>query len=123
MSYKPDYDYDKDAFIADWDAYARATEGKSYSDYSPKKHFSQKYSDPKEALYKLRRFAAMISYLQNHPQLLMEFSDGDEHKALVTLPLLTSLWRYYGAIPDQHIRDEPEQELILRMAREEHMHS
>ena len=122
MDYKPEYEYDADEFVADWDAYVHGSEAAPNTDYAPKKHFAQKYPDPQEARYKLRRFAAATLYLQNHLSSLEEFSVVGQRLALVTLPLVLGLWRYYGAISDKHIRDEPDADSILRLAREESDH-
>lgn len=83
-----------------------------------KRYFYQRYPNRSEALYKMLRFGAAFSYLQKHIGSFEDFAVEGEETGLVKRPLMHALWRYYGAIPDQHLRDEPETELIQTLAEE-----
>ena len=120
--YRPEYEYTADEFVCDFDAWAVAAKaGESNTEYTPTGYFSARYSDPKEARYKLRRFGAALLYLQKHvrSQAFAEFLVSGEKLGLISRPLVEGLWRYFGGIPESRLKSEPSVDLIARLARGE----
>jgi hypothetical protein len=117
--YRPDYEYSFEEFVEHCDFFLQPFEVPMSSGERRKKsarYFAQRYADRREARYKATRFALAIAYLQRHITAFEEFSVAGKRVGLVTKPLMYALWAYYGAIPDDHLHEEPEVELIQNLA-------
>ena len=78
------------------------------------------YADRDEARYKMDRFGMAFSYLLRH-RAAVEFEQFivmADRKFLVTQPLVVALARYWCEIPPEHLTDEPDVQLILKLAQE-----
>ena len=116
--YTPDHIYSIDEFVGHFDYFVQSPEGTSRE--SLIRFFAMAYPNRSEGLYKLNRFGTAFAYMMRNLQKLDEFVVvGEEGKAVVAKPLVFAIARYFCPIPDVHLNDEHDPEIILEMAREE----
>jgi hypothetical protein len=120
--YQPLYNYGFDEFEKHCDFFLRpqdeAISSRERSEIAAR-YFAEQYPDHSEARYKGIRFSLAVTYLQKHIGEFEDFAVEGQKLGLVARPLMYALWRYYAAIPDEHLGNEPETELIQQFADEE----
>lgn len=117
-AYTPEHEYTCDEFVDDFDHFVRSQkemDGKMLIQY-----FGLKYSNNSEACYKYNRFILAYKFLLGNYEGLEKFVfAGTSGKALVSKPVVIGLWRYFGAIPREHLNEAPTIDLILQLSNEE----
>jgi hypothetical protein len=59
----------------------------------------------------------MMRHLEDFEQFVVV--SGESRRGLVSRPLVVALARYFCPIPEEHLSDEADAALILKLAREE----
>ena len=115
--YKPKYQYSTEEWIAHFDHFFHAPQESDKEGLL--RYFHAQYQGNLEGCWKMNRFGMAWSYLMRHLEDFEKFVVVHEKRALVSAPIVLALWRYYGAIPNEHLADEPSADLIFRLASDE----
>jgi len=116
--YKPKHEYSSDEWVQHFDHFFRSPRGSNKAELLS--YFGAQYrQSPSEGCWKMNRCGTALAYLMRHLAEFEEFVVTHEGRALVSAPIVLALGRYYAAIPDEHLDDEPNPEMILEYAREE----
>jgi len=117
LPFRPEFDYSIDEWVGHFDHFFRLW-GKNTKE-GILQHFASQYphSIP-ERRWKMNRFRTAMRYLLKHQSDFEELVVTHENLAVVTLPVVQGLWRYYTSVPDDYLGIEPKPELILQLARE-----
>ena len=112
----PTYEYSIDEWVSHFDRVFRSPGQSSKADLMG--YFRAQYPDGPEGWWKLKRFSDALAYLAQHSPDFEEFVVVHERRGLVSEPIVVALWRYYARIPDEHLGNAPDVEMIRGFAKE-----
>lgn len=115
------YEYSSDEWMEHFDYFFRSPQGSGKTELL--RYFGAEYKHSgSEGCWKMNRCGTALAYLMRHLDDFEQFvvchqhSETRERLALISAPIVFALWRYYGAIPDEHLQNEPDPEVILALA-------
>jgi hypothetical protein len=114
VEYSPEYEYSIEEWMAHFELVFGAERPPNRGELI--RYFASSYANQDEARWKHNRFACAHGYLIRHLSDLEKYVVKGERKALMKKPIAYGLWRYYGQIPEEHLQDEPEPQMILALA-------